>query len=162
LIFTRRTKYKKDWIGSYRKFIKVEDNQDVIRVFEGRKSLPIFGPKDFIDHIKSLYYQKDAAVEIPWTRELAPDIDQIINEICKFYNVTRDDLYKTRRGAFNEPRSVAVYLARIIRLDSLVEISNAFHIEKYSSTSSIIERLKQRMKTEKNLAKRVSTLLENA
>lgn len=160
-ILSMLSKNKKDWIRTYRKFVNVEDNSSIVSIFEGKKPPSIFGPQDFIDRIKSRYYQKDDVVEMPQTRELAPSIEHILKKVCKFYNVSIDDLYKTRRGEFNEPRSVAVYLARNIRLDSLVEISKVFHINKYSSTSSIIERLKERMKADKKLSKRVESLLKN-
>ncbi|MFX0197379.1 MAG: helix-turn-helix domain-containing protein [Candidatus Hodarchaeota archaeon] len=68
----------------------------------------------------------------------------IITAVCEFYGISRDDLYKSKRGAYNEPRNVAIFLTRQLRHDSLKE-SRQFRIEKYSSISSIIERMKKQM-----------------
>jgi putative transposase len=157
-IFSMLTKKKPMWINKYRQFVKVEDDINIINAIEGKKRPSILGPDKFIDWVKSKYYYTDAAVEVPQIKDLAPGIDVIIKAVCKYYQISTDDLYKTQRGISNEPRSVSIYLARIIRRDSIKEISQAFGIDKYSSTSSIIERLKNQMKTDKKLSKRVDML----
>ncbi|MCJ7772133.1 MAG: transposase, partial [Desulfobacterales bacterium] len=157
-ILSMLTKKKSNWINTYRQFVKVEDDADIINVFEGKKRPSILGQEKFIDWVKSKYYHTDSVDEVPQVKDLAPDIDLIIKKVCKFYQISTDDLYKTQRGIPNEPRSVSIYLARITRRDSLKEISQSFGIKKYSSTSTIIERLKNRMKTDKKLHKKVDML----
>ena len=85
----------------------------------------------------------------------APEADSIINGVRKFYNVSRDKLHRSRRGQFNEPRNVAIFLNRKLRRDSLKEIGRRFQMEKYSSISSIIERMKKQMLTDSTLKRRV-------
>ena len=160
-ILSMLTKKKSNWINTYRQFVKVEDDADIINVFEGKKRPSILGPEKFIDWVKSKYYHTDSVDEVPQVKDLAPDIDYIIKKVCKLYNVSIEELYKIRRGIFNEPRSAAIYLVRTLRRDSLNKISQAFGINKYSSTSSIIERLKYRMKSDKKLKKRIKTLLDD-
>jgi len=70
--------------------------------------------------------------EVPQAKELAPETVLIINAVCEFYNVSRDELYRSRSGQFNEPRNVAIFLTRKLRPDSLKEIGRQFHMEKYS------------------------------
>ena len=77
-----------------------------------------------------------------------------------FYNVSRDELYRSRRGQFNEPRNVAIFLTRKLRPDSLKEIGRQFHMEKYSSISNIIERMKKQMLEDRNLKKRVDRVTD--
>jgi hypothetical protein len=84
----------------------------------------------------------------------------IINAVCNFYNVSRDELYRSRRGQFNEPGNVAIFLTRKLRRDSLKEIGHQFHMEKYSSISSIIERMKKQMVADRNLKKRVDRVAD--
>ena len=62
------------------------------------------------------------------------------------------------RAHFNEPRNVAIYLLRRLRRDSLSEIGRVFQIDKYSSVSSIIERLKLRIGADPQLKKRIEDL----
>ncbi len=59
---------------------------------------------------------------------------------------------------FNEPRNAAVYLMRKIRRDRLKEIGELFGIGKYSSVSSMIEGIKQRLKTDRSFRKRINDL----
>jgi chromosomal replication initiation ATPase DnaA len=89
------------------------------------------GPERFIDWVKGKYYAVKSDQEVPQAQDLAPEADSIINAVCKFYNVSRDELYRSRRGRFNEPRN-------------------------YSSISSVIERMKKQMLTDRNLKKRAN------
>jgi len=59
---------------------------------------------------------------------------------------------------FIEARNIAVYLLRYLRGDSLSAIGKVFDIESYSAVSSIIERLKARMHTEKKLLRKVEVI----
>ena len=52
------------------------------------------------------------------------------------------------------PRSLAIFLNRKLRRDSLKEIGREFQMEKYSSISSIIERMKKQMLADSTLKKR--------
>jgi chromosomal replication initiation ATPase DnaA len=53
---------------------------------------------------------------------------------------------------------MAVYLLRYLRGDSLSAIGKVFDIDSYSTVSSIIERLKTRMQTEKKLLRKVEVI----
>ena len=69
-------------------------------------------------------------------------------------------MYVTMRGYFNEPRNVAVYLIRHLRNDTLKQVGEQFGIEKYSTVSSIVERVKYEMKADKVLKKRIQDLAD--
>ncbi len=69
-------------------------------------------------------------------------------------------MYVSRRGYFNEPRNVAVYLIIHLRNDTLKQVGEQFGIEKYSSVSSIVERVKYEMKADKVLKKRIQDLAD--
>ena len=64
----------------------------------------------------------------------------------------------TRRGRANEPRNVAIYLMRYLRGDSLDEIGREFGVAKYSSVSSVIERIKTVIAKDSKLRHRVEEL----
>jgi chromosomal replication initiation ATPase DnaA len=55
---------------------------------------------------------------------------------------------------------VAIFLTRKLRCDSLNEIGSQFQTKKYSSISSVIERMKKQMLTDRNLKKRVERVVE--
>ncbi len=69
-------------------------------------------------------------------------------------------MYVTKRGSFNEPRSVEVYLIRHLRNDTLKHVGEQFGIEKYNTVSSIVERVKYEMKADKRLENRIQNLAE--
>ena len=64
------------------------------------------------------------------------------------------------RGYFNEPRNVAVYLIRYLRNDTLKKVGEQFDIVKYSTVSSIVERVKHEMKTDRVFKKRIQDLVD--
>ena len=105
--------------------------------------------------------QYPAFEEIPETKSFAPDVDKIKSHACRAYSIKEDDLYVTRRGVFNKPRNVAIYLTRRLRNDNLRQVGEQFRIKKYSTVSSIIERVKHIMKADRGLEKRIEKLTES-
>ena len=77
--------------------------------------------------------ENDKFEEIPTQKRLAPDVLRIKQVICDVYNVPEDYLYKIRRGFFNEPRSVAIYLVRSMRKATCKEIGKQVKISKYTT-----------------------------
>jgi chromosomal replication initiation ATPase DnaA len=123
------------------------------------KKLPsVLGDNDFIDIIKAKFYERKRHVEVPQSKELALDEDRIIGAVCNLYGIDRPRLFQARRGAFNEARSMAVYLCRHLRGASLTSIGKVFGIDSYSTVSSIIERFKERIQSDRNLMKKVEQL----
>ena len=88
--------------------------------------------------------------------------EEILKTVCGFYGIDEDDLYKAKRGVTNEPRNVSIYLIKQLRMETLWDIGRRFKIEKYSSVSSIIERVKVQMKVDSDLAKRIDMLSHRA
>jgi hypothetical protein len=147
-----------DRIRIYRQFVSKEVPVEINDIL-GRKKLPtLMGNDDFIGKIKSRFFSKKRHVEVPESRSLAPEANRIIEEACKFYNVTRDDLLSSRRGHFNEPRNVAIYLIRRLRHDTLRGVGESFGIDRNSTVSSVVERLEIEVKRNKKLKKRIEDL----
>jgi len=151
---------KKARISSYRRFVAIDEDDKLLRTM-GRKKWPsLLGPQEFIDWVKTTYRDLKGSDEMPQIRELNVDSDGIIRSVCDYYNIKRKDLLTSKRGNFNEPRCVAIYLMRKLRRDRLKEIGKVFEMEKYSSVSSIIERLKTRMQNDLKLKMRVNKVEE--
>ncbi len=64
-----------------------------------------------------------------------------------------NNLQSYRRGYFNEPRNVAIYLKRHLRGDTLKDIGKFFRIVKNSKISSVDRRLKREMIKDKKIKK---------
>ncbi len=151
---------KPESIRLYKQFVLKKTPEEINKIF-GRKNLPaVQGRKRFVDRIKDKFFNLNDFEEIPATKRLAPDIDKIKSVVCKAYNTEESELYLSRRGSFNEPRNVAVYLIRRLRNDTLKQVGEQFGIEKYSTVSSIVERVKYEMKVDMRLNRRIRDLAE--
>jgi putative transposase len=151
---------KQESIRLYRQFVLKETPEDIDKLF-AMKNLPsIIGSKGFIEKIKEKFFKINDFEEVPETKILTPDREKIINAVCKEYKIEEKELYVTRRGHFNEPRNVAIYLVRRLKNDTLKKVGERFSIEKYSTVSSIVERVKHEMNIDKGFKNRVQILHE--
>ena len=152
------SKNKAESVKKYKQFVSKETLEEINQIF-GRRSLPtIIGRKSFVDKIKGKFFVDKTHEEVPESRFLAPDVDTIINEVCKYYNIRTDNLLLSKRGYFNEPRNVAIYLIRHLRSDTLKDVGKFFGIVKNSTISSVDRRLKREMIRDKKIKRNVETL----
>lgn len=157
-IFSLLSTNRQNWVSLYRKFMAVEDEQGLDRIIARKKWPAMIGTDEFIDWIKGKYYVSRMDEDVPESRQLIPEQEKILEAACRYYGIEKDGLYKSRRGIFNEPRNVAIYLMRRLRRDRLKEICKQFQMEKYSSVSSAIERMKQKLKGDNKLQNRVDEI----
>lgn len=111
-----------------------------------------------MEWIKDRFFPQKNHEEVPESRVLAPDRERIKRVVCKTYHVSEEDLHKSKRGVFNEPRNVAIYLTRRLRGDGLDQICREFHMKRYSSASSAIERVRVQVLKDRQLKKRIEKL----
>ena len=97
---------------------------------------------------------------MPDSKILAPDKERIQALVCKTYGITKEELLKSRRGIFNEPRCVAIYLTRMIRSDGLIDICRYYNLMKYSSASRIVDTVKRKLPKDRKFHKRVNDLIK--
>ena len=142
----------------YKDFVSKEIPEEINRIF-GRKNLPsALGSKNFLTWVKDSFFLRKRHKEVPESKSLSPDAERIKEEVCRSYEVSRDALYISRRGISNEPRNVAIYLLRTLRGDNLEEIGRDFNINRFSSASSVVERMKGRVSKNRQLKKRVEEI----
>ncbi|MBU1056538.1 MAG: transposase [Proteobacteria bacterium] len=158
-IFSLLTKNKEEWIKIYRQFVSVEKDDNIYQVIEAKKWPSILGPKNFLDWVKGKYYKSKKDEDIPESKLLDPSQKLILEVVCKYYAVDEKDIYKSRRGSYNEPRNVLIYLIRRLRQDNMKQIGKEFNIEKSTSVSSIVERVKKQLQSDKTLKKRIDELI---
>ena len=160
-IFSMITPKKRGRLKPFIEFMQDDDSQEVTNLFS-KKNLPsIFGPESFITKIKEKYYFSKTDYEVPESKSLAPSSDNIISAICKYYNVSFNELLVTRRGVFNKPRNVTIYLLRNIRGDNLNDIKNIFQINAYSTVSSIIQTVSKLTKSNRKFRQQIEELKNN-
>ena len=157
-IFSMITPKKKGRLKPFIEFMQDDDSQAVANLFS-KKNLPsIFGPESFITRIKEEYHFSKTDYEIPESKSLASSSDDILSVICGYFNVSTDELMASRRGVFNNPRNVAIYLLRNLRGDNLNDIKNIFQINAYSTVSSIIQTVSRLTKSDKKFRRQVEEI----
>lgn len=144
-IFSMLSKNRKDWLRYYRKWVSIEERDEVSEKISRTKWPVCLGPQTFIDRIKERYGKEKINKDIPTSRELLPDKKLILDEVCRAYDTTAAEVIKMRRGKMNEARNVAIYMTRSLRRDTLKEIGLQFDIDNDSTVSSVMARVKKRL-----------------
>jgi len=152
------SKTKAESIRKYQRFVSKEIPEEINQILVRKKLPTAIGSKRFVDKIKEMFFSNKTHEEIPESKFLAPDVDKIVEEVCKYYKVPGDDILVSKRGHFNEPRNVAIYLIRSIRNDTLKGVGKAFGIDKNSTVGSVVERVKREMEKDNKISKRVKDL----
>ena len=136
----------------------MDEEDEVSKKITGVKWPVCLGPQEFIDRIKEKYGSEKINKEIPSSRELLPDRERIINEVCRFYGVKDIELMKVRRGRRNAARNAAIYLTRKLRLDTFKEIGKQYKIDNDRTVRSVVERMKKRLSTDRDLVRAIEEL----
>jgi hypothetical protein len=154
-LFTKDLKRRR---REYRKFMGEDDGEDMSRVFQKKRLPSILGREDFVYWVKNRYFERKRHIEVPDSKLLAPDKERIQELVCRTYGITKGELVKSKRGTFNEPRAVAIYLTRMIRGEGLMDICKDYNLKKYSSASSVVENVKKKLSKDGKLRKSVNEL----
>ena len=144
-----------DQIKAYRQFVRLDDSEKILQVFENPRRPPFLGGKLFLGWIKETFFEKKREKEVPESVHLAPDLSLIKTVVCSYYKIQESTLQRGRRGVSNEPRDVAIYLTRLLRKEGLREIGIEFGLSNYSSVSSAVDRVKSLMVNNKKLKAKV-------
>jgi len=143
---------------TYKRFISMESPEEINRIFSQSKFPSVLGSESFVEKVKDKFFHKKRHDEIPESRRLAPDAEKIKKVICRAYGIEESSLLSSRRGVLNEPRNVAIFLVRRLRGEKLEEIGRQFGISKYSSVSSVIEKMKRDIWADRKLRARVKSI----
>lgn len=145
-------------VSQYRKFMGESEDESLLRTLSLKKLPSVLGDSDFIDKIKNRFFEQMSHIEVPESKRLAPDMERIKQTLCDYYHITETQLYQSKRSVFNEPRAMGLHLSRQLRGETLKCIGDHYHIKSYSTVSTIIERLKIRLKNDCSMRRRYSQL----
>jgi REP element-mobilizing transposase RayT len=159
-ILSMIAKDPKQRIKRYRMFMAEDESESFLQTMNLKRLPSVLGENQFLKMIKERYFERKRHVEVPESKGLAPETDQIIAAVCRLYGIDTRRLFHAKRGNLNEARSMAIYLCRYLRGESLAGIGKAFDISSYSTVSSIIERFKVRMQSDRKLLKKVEAARE--
>ncbi len=144
-ILSMLTDRKNDRLKAYRQFMAMADTEEITAMLERKKWPTFIGDETFVRWLKGEYFERKSDSQIPESVTLAPNLEVIKRVVCSYYDMGESELLKSRRGWFNEPRSMAIYLARMRRKDGLKDIGSEFGLSGYSSTSSILDGMRTQL-----------------
>lgn len=153
------TPFKSTHVKEYKEFIRHEESKEIIDFFSKKNTPSMLGSEKFTNWVKDNFNNILFREEIPETKELIPSIEKLKLSVSKAYKVNPTVLCGVKRGFTNEPRNVAIFLARRLRRDSLKTIEKEFNISNYSTVSTIIELMKTNLDRNKMLKKRVNNII---
>ena len=157
-ILSMLTRDKRQQRRLYKQFVAMDTSEEITEIFERKKLPSVLGTERFMDWVKDRFFPQKNHEEVPESTVLAPDRERIKRVVCKTYHVREEDLLKSKRGVFNEPRNVAIYLTRRLRGDGLDQICREFHMKRYSSASSAIQRVRVQISKDRQFKKRIEKL----
>lgn len=153
-VLSRFTGNKSLQLKMYRAYVKKEGDLNFDKIIEGKRWPAIHGSKKFAEKLKKMFFPEKIDAEIPQSRIIAPDITEIIKIVSEFVGISTKELMYSRRGELNEPRNIAIYIARRLRQDTLKQIGNHFQIT-YKTVSSHINKMNALMRQDKALKRTI-------
>ena len=150
---------KRNRVSEYRRFMEQEESREMAGWFDRKKRPWALGSEAFIRGLKENFRTVDQ--EIPGLRELAPEVNQIKAVVCEYYGVDEKSLLSSKRGAFNEPRNMAVYLTRCLKGERLEKIAVEFGMNGYSTVSSVLQRMNALVTQDRPMKRRLEQLRTN-
>jgi REP element-mobilizing transposase RayT len=145
--------------AEYRRFMARDEDEEIERIFSLKKLPAILGNSEFVQTIKDRFFAAKLSPEVPESRQLTPvTMEAIKTAVCEVYGITEDTLALSARGTTNDPRDIAIYLARTLKGDSLTQIGEHFKIKKYSTVGSAIARVKKRVEKDRWMAERIEEI----
>ncbi len=142
-VFDLLTAEKGNRIRAYRRYMEEEDSEDIVELFK-KKEWPVFlGEERFVYWLRREFFSQKRHPQIPESAALAPGLEVIKEEICRYYGISISELVKPERGRVNEPRNMAIYFTRRLRQEGLKEIAKEYGLKGYSSISSVLQGLEK-------------------
>ncbi len=82
-------------------------------------------------------------------------------EVSRYYGEKPAALKAVRRGIENEPRAVAMYFIRSTRSEPLIRVGAGFGLNRYSSVSSAVMRVKIKLQEDRKFKDRPESIERN-
>jgi len=149
-------------IRNYKAFIEAGVPQHIQEIYNQKRGSVVLGTEGFREWARILVakrpkedYELPDAKVIPFRR----GGDEVLRAVRDAYRVGRKALRGVRRGRWNEPRDVAMYLCRKECGLALKEIGALFSISAYTTVSMACRRVEAKLKKDRRLRQRVERLL---
>ncbi|MEJ2744620.1 MAG: transposase, partial [bacterium] len=99
---------------AFDRFVKQGDSDHVIKIYTQKHTPAILGSNAFIERIRAVYLDEHADdYELPEAKRIGRiPLEKIVDAIASHYKVGTAELMRGRRKFRNQPRRLALYIAR--------------------------------------------------
>jgi len=73
--------------AAYRRFMGMEDTEDLLRILGGERWPPLLGDESSVNRLKARFFQEKVHPQVPDSRTLAPGVDAIVQAVCCDYGL---------------------------------------------------------------------------
>ncbi len=143
---------------AYLDFVSQGEPEEIERFYSLMNLPSVLGSESFKQWVKMKFKHLSCQDDIPRSRDLAPTADKIVSIVCDHFKVKKETLAISKRGIENLLRDVAIYLVRLNSHETLAAVGQHFSISKYSTVSSVVERIKARKDKDKTLRKHLEQI----
>lgn len=141
----------------YKEFIDQKIDTEIDKFYFKPQQSSILGEDSFIKMIRErfVYPDKEDKIEIKEKIEMQGEgrIEIINLEIMKYFGINEENIYSSKRGEVNVPRSMAILLSREFSGFKFPEIAKRYKIGNYRTVGTICYRFNEKLKSNKKLSK---------
>jgi len=146
--------------SAYLDFVSRGEPREIEKFYSLKNLPPVLGSESFKAFIKEKFCGLANKPEIPESRFLAPDAGKVIATVCDHYRISKSELLLSKRGTENLPRDLAIYLVRQLCRLTLPHVGSEFGIKNHSTVSSVVQRMKSRVESDKRLCRELNEIIK--
>ncbi len=151
---TRNTRDK------YAAYVKQGVDEELAHFYARGRIEPVLGGEAFRREIARGKKSRAGRGQNSRSSVKPPSIDSVVKETARAFDISSKELReKIRgRGKTNLPRSVAIYLSRIVGAHPLQKIADAFDLGHYASVSTVVRRIREQIQEDRVLSLKVDRI----
>lgn len=143
---------------SYRAYTEMGTDEEIAQFYAKGNVMPYLGSDEFRGWAYDQRVTEESAVSAGVIKKFKRPIREVVEEVGKEFEVEPASILKRKRGESNVPRWVAMYLCQHVWGYRLVDIASEFGLKRIGSIPTTIKKLKDLMKSDKELCSVVRRL----
>jgi REP element-mobilizing transposase RayT len=89
----------------YRSFMAEDEEKTFLDRMNLKIIPPVLGDNAFVNTIKERFFERKRYIEVPESKRLSLDTNDILHAVCGRYKIDKAQLFAAKRGAINEDRN---------------------------------------------------------
>jgi len=148
-------------ISGYKAYVESTDLNEINTFYSQKYTSPILGSDTFVTKMLSTITDEHKIASSSDVRRaiVIPSIEEITREVGEYYQLTKSELLKSRRGQANWPKQVALYICKEKYGYSLVKIANNFPPIGHITVGTAVHKCKQRLLEEPILLHKIEAII---